>query len=39
VRNVYLDRAALEPARFRVVNAARPLADVRADLTRVLEAL
>ena len=32
VRNVYLERAAHEPARFRVVNAARPLADVRADL-------
>ncbi len=39
VRNVYLERAAREPARFRVVDAARPVADVRADLTRVLEAL
>ena len=39
VRNVYLERAAHEPGRFRVVNAARPLDDVRADLTRVLEAL
>ena len=39
VRNVYLERAASEPARFRVVDAARPMADVRADLTRVLEAL
>jgi dTMP kinase len=39
VRNVYLERAALEPARFRVVNSARPMADVRADLTRLLEAL
>jgi dTMP kinase len=38
VRNVYLERAAHEPARFRVVNAARPLDDVRADLTRVFEA-
>jgi dTMP kinase len=39
VRNVYLERAAQEPARFHVVNSARPIADVRADLTRLLEAL
>jgi dTMP kinase len=39
VRNVYLERAALEPARFRVVNAARPMAEVRSDLARLLEAL
>jgi dTMP kinase len=38
VRNVYLERAAQEPARFHVVNSARPLADVRADMTRLLEA-
>jgi len=39
VRNVYLERAAQEPARFHVVNSARPMADVRADLSRLLEAL
>jgi dTMP kinase len=39
VRNVYLERAAREPARFRVVNAARPMNEVRSDLTRLLEAL
>jgi dTMP kinase len=38
VRNVYLERAAREPARFRVVNAARPMNEVRSDLTRLLEA-
>ena len=32
VRDAYLERAAREPARFRVVDAARPLADVRARL-------
>jgi dTMP kinase len=39
VRNVYLERAALEPARFRVVNAARPMTEVRSDLTRMLAEL
>ena len=39
VRNVYLERAAQEPARFRVVNAARPIADVQSDLARLLEAI
>ena len=38
VRAVYLERARLEPARVRVVNAARPMAEVRADLTQLLEA-
>ncbi len=38
VRNVYLERASFDPARFRVVNSARPLADVRADLTQLLAA-
>jgi len=38
VRNVYLERAALDPARFRVVDAARSLAEVRADLARLLAA-
>ena len=39
VRHVYLERAAQEPARFRVVNSARPMAEVRADLARLVEAL
>jgi dTMP kinase len=39
VRAVYLERAAQEPGRFRVVDAARPMADVRADLTRLLGAI
>jgi dTMP kinase len=39
VRNVYLERAAQEPARFHVVNSARPMAEVRADLVRLLEGL
>ena len=39
VRDVYLERAAREPARFRVVDAARPIAEVRSDLTRLIEAL
>jgi len=38
VRDAYLERAALEPARFRVVNSARPMDDVRADLTQLLAA-
>ena len=38
VRNVYLERAAREPARFRVVNAARPMNEVQSDLSRLLEA-
>jgi dTMP kinase len=36
VRGVYLERAAQEPARFRVVNANRPVADVRSDLALLL---
>ena len=36
VRGVYLERAAAEPARFRVVDAARPLPDVRAELAQLL---
>jgi dTMP kinase len=36
VRGVYLERAAQEPGRFRVVNAARGLPDVRQDLARLL---
>jgi len=36
VRDTYLERAAAEPARFRVIDARRPLADVRADLLRIV---
>ena len=36
VRAVYLERAAAEPSRFRVIDAGRPLADVRADLARIV---
>jgi dTMP kinase len=39
VRNAYLDRAAADPRRFRVIDATRPLADVRADLSRIVDAL
>jgi dTMP kinase len=39
VRAAYLERAAREPGRFRVVNAARPMDEVRSELARLLEAL
>ena len=39
VRNAYLDRAAADPRRFRVIDATRPLADVRADLARIVDTL
>jgi len=39
VRAAYLERAAAEPARFRVVDSARPLADVQAELEQMLAAL
>ena len=39
VRNAYLDRAAADPRRFRVIDAARPLPDVRADLQRIVDSL
>jgi dTMP kinase len=38
VRSVYLERAAREPARFRVVDAAQSMNEVRSDLRRLLEA-
>lgn len=37
VRNAYLARAAAEPARFAVLDAARPLAEVRARLTAIMQ--
>jgi dTMP kinase len=39
VRATYLDRARAEPARFRVIDAARPVADVRADIARIVATL
>jgi dTMP kinase len=39
VRNAYLDRAAAEPQRFRIIDSSRPLASVRAELEVELEAL
>lgn len=39
VRNAYLDRAAADPRRFRIVDAVRPLPEVRADLQRIVDAL
>ena len=39
VRDVYLARAAAEPARFRVIDSSRPLPDVRATLHAVLDGL
>ncbi|MEP6677925.1 MAG: dTMP kinase [Betaproteobacteria bacterium] len=39
VRATYLARARAEPARFRIIDSSRPLADVRADLQRVVDAL
>ncbi len=39
VRAAYLDRAAAHPSRFRVIDSARPIADVRAELAAVLASL
>ncbi|MGI8895321.1 MAG: dTMP kinase [Casimicrobiaceae bacterium] len=39
VRKAYLARAAAEPERFYVIDAARPLPGVRADLERLLTTL
>jgi dTMP kinase len=39
VRNAYLDRAAAEPRRFRIIDSTRPLASVRAELEAHLIAL
>ena len=36
-RACYLDRAAAEPRRYRVLDAAAPLADVQAELRRVMK--
>jgi dTMP kinase len=39
VRNAYLARAAAEPERFRIIDAVRPLPEVRADLQRIVDML
>jgi dTMP kinase len=39
VRAAYLERAAAEPRRFRIVDSTRPLAGVRAELDAHLTAL
>ena len=39
VRSAYVDRAAADPRRFRIIDAVRPLAEVRADLQRIVDAL
>ncbi len=39
VRDAYLARAAAEPSRFRVIDAGRPLAEVRADLAHIVSGL
>jgi dTMP kinase len=39
VRQGYLARAAAEPARFRIVDSTRPVAEVRSELAAIVEAL
>jgi len=39
VRDGYLARAAAEPARFRIIDSTRPVADVRAELAGIVEVL
>ena len=39
VRSAYLARAKADPQRFRVIDSSRPLAEVRADLARIVDAL
>jgi dTMP kinase len=39
VRGGYLARAAAEPSRFRIVDSTRPVAEVRADLSAILDAI
>lgn len=39
VRDAYLDRARQEPARIRVINADRSIADIRQELAVLLEGL
>ena len=39
VRRVYLDRAQAEPARFRIIESARPLEEIRAQLQHILDTI
>ena len=39
VRAAYFDRARAEPSRFRIIDATRPVADVRAELARIVATL
>ena len=39
VRDGYLARAAAEPARFRIIDSTRPVAEVRAELCRIVDTL
>ncbi|MGE5170266.1 MAG: dTMP kinase [Rudaea sp.] len=39
VRDGYLARAAAEPGRFRVIDSTRPVAEVRAELARIIAAV
>jgi dTMP kinase len=39
VRGVYLERAGAEPERFRVVDAARPVAEVQRDIAAIIASL
>jgi dTMP kinase len=39
VRRAYLDRAIADPERFRVIDATRPPADVRAELQRIVDSI
>ena len=39
VREGYLARAKAEPQRFRVIDSARPVDEVRAELRRIADAL
>ncbi|MBB5018695.1 dTMP kinase [Chitinivorax tropicus] len=37
VRQAYLDRAHAYPQRFRIIDASRPIADIHAELTHLME--
>src|SRR5205823_12358714 len=39
VRAAYFERANAEPSRFRIVDATRPLPEVRSDLARIVATL
>lgn len=39
VRAAYRTRAAADPARFQVIDASRPVADIRAELQRIIDSI